>query len=232
MTARSITLILIVTLTLGSACESNRATQPVPLVQPVQPLQPARPDSSVLTALEALPDFVVLHQGTTVELRIIAYDQRGRHMTDAGGVTFSSSDSAVARVNGSGLVTGVAAGTAEILVTKTIAGVIRSATMTAAVRPASPLADLKLTADLERGWQPSVAHLRAGGTVQWLTVGPRSWSGVEHRKLYLFDKRYTVVDSLDLSTGSATVRLMTAGEYPYCSAGCLTAPDYGIVYVH
>ncbi len=229
MTARSITLMLLATLTLGSACDSNRATQPAPLVQP---LHPAGPDSSVLTALEASPDFVVLYWGTTVELRITAYDQRGRHMTDAGGVTFSSSDSAVARVNSSGLVTGVATGTVEISVTKTVAGVTRSATMTAAVRPASPLADLKLTADLERGWQPSVGHLRAGGTVQWLTVGPRSWSGVEQRVLFLLDKNYEVVDSLDLSTGTATLRLMTAGQYPYCSAGCLTAPDYGIVYVH
>lgn len=50
--------------------------------------------------------------------------------------------------------------------------------------------------------------------------------------LFLLDKNHEVVDSLDLTTGSATLRLMTAGEYPYCSAGCLTAPDYGIVYVH
>ncbi len=232
MTARSITLILVVTLTLGSACESSRATQPVPLVQPVQPLQPAQPYSPVLTALVASPNYVVLYQGTTVTLRITAYDQLGRRMTDAGGVTFSSDASAVARVDSSGLVTGVAAGTVEISATKTVAGVTLSATMTAAVRPASPLDDLKLTADLERGWQPSVGHLRAGGTVQWLTAGPRSWSGVEHRVLYLLDKDYEVVDSLDLSTGSATLRLMTAGEYRYCSAGCLTAPDFGIVYVH
>ncbi len=49
--------------------------------------------------------------------------------------------------------------------------------------------------------------------------------------LYLFDKGYTVVDSLNLSSGSA-LRLMTAGEYRYCSAECWDPPDYGVVYVH
>lgn len=126
MTARSITLVLLVTLALGSACESNRATQPV---------QP-RPDPSVLTTLEAVPTAVTLEQGSTVELRIVARDQRSVPMTHAGIVIFSSSDSTVARVNGSGSVTGVAAGTADISVTKTVVGVTRSATMTATIRQA------------------------------------------------------------------------------------------------
>jgi len=228
MTARSITLMLLVTSAFGIACDSNRATQPA---QPVPPVQPG-PDPSVLTTLEALPSTVTLEQGSTVELRIVAHNQRGVPMTHAGIVTFASSDPAVARVNGSGLVTGVAAGTAEISVTKTVAGVTRSAAMTATIRQASPLADLEIIADLERGWQPSVAHLKVGGTVRWLTVGRRSWTGVEHRMLYLFDKGYTVVDSLNLSSGSAALRLMTAGEYRYCSAGCWDPPDYGVVYVH
>jgi len=151
-------------------------------------------------------------------------------MPEAGIVTFSSSDSAVARVNGSGLVTGVAVGTAEISVTKTVAGVTRSATMTATILQASPLADLEIIADLERGWQPSVAHLKVGGTVQWFTVGPRNWERVEHRMLYLFDEGNRV-DSLDLSTGSARLKLMTAGKYRYCSGICWDPPDHGIVYV-
>ena len=89
-----------------------------------------------------------------------------------------------------------------------------------------------IRADLERGWQPSVAHLTAGGTVEWLTAGPRSRSDVPHGFLYLMDKRYAVVDSMDLSTGSATLKLPTAGEYLYCSAGCWDPPDFGVFYVH
>ncbi len=54
---------------------------------------------------------------------------------------------------------------------------------------------------------------------------------VPHGMLYLRDKS-SVVDSLDLSTGSATLKLPTAGEYRYCSAACWDPPDYGFVYVH
>ncbi len=120
-----------------------------------------------------------------------------------------------------------------LLGTLTLGSACESNRVTESVQPGvdPPGLNLVITADLERGWQPSVAHLTAGGTVQWLTAGPRSWSDVPHRMPYLLDKGYTVVDSLDLSTGSATLKLMTAGEYRYCSAGCWDPPDFGILYV-
>ncbi|MBA3557968.1 MAG: Ig-like domain-containing protein [Gemmatimonadaceae bacterium] len=227
MTARSITLMLLVTSAFSIACESTRVTESV------QPgVDPPGLDPSVFTTLEVLPSTVTLEQGSTVQLGIVARDQRGVLMADAGAVTFSSSDPAIATVSGSGMVTGVAAGTADILVTKTAAGVTRSAKMKATTRRATPSDTLVITADLQRGWQPSVAHLTVGGTVKWVTAGPRSWSDVPHRMLYLMDKGYTIVDSLDLSTGSATLKLLTEGEYRYCSAGCWDPPDGGIVYVH
>ena len=153
-------------------------------------------------------------------------------MTTGGAATFTTSDSAVARVSGTGMVTGVSAGTAAISVTKMIAGVTRSVAVKATIRQVTPSANLVLTADLERGWQPSVAHLTLGGTVEWVTAGPRSWSDMPHRMLYLLDKRYVAIDSVDLSTGSAKLRLMTKGEHRYCSAACWDPPDFGIVHVH
>jgi plastocyanin len=227
MTARSITLMLLVSSALSIACESTRVTESV------QPwVDPPGAGPSVFTTLEVLPSTVTLEQGWTVGLAIVARDQRGVLMWDAGELTFSSSDPAIAEVSRNGVVTGVAAGTADISVTKAIAGVTRSAAMKATIREAIPSASVVITADLHLGWQPSVAHLTVGGTVQWLTAGPISWSGVPHRMLYLLDKRYEVVDSLDLSTGSATLKILTAGEYRYCSAACWDSPDYGIVYVH
>ena len=219
MTARYIALMLLVTSAFGIACDSSRATQPA--------LDPA-----VLTTLEVVPSTVALalEWGSSAQLGLAARDQRGVPMY-SGRVTFSSSNSAIARVSGSGLVLGVAAGTADVSVTYTVAGVTQSAAVKATVHPGFP-SSLVIRADSERGWQPSVAHLTAGGTVQWLTAGPRSWSDVPHRFLYLMDERYAVVDSLDLSTGSATLKLPTAGEYRYCSAGCWDPPDHGIVYVH
>src|SRR5438874_10742317 len=145
MTARSITLMLFVTSALSIACESNRATE---IMQPGA-------DPSVLTTLEVLPSTITLEQGSTVQLEIFPRNQRGVIMADAAGVSFSSSDPAVARVSGSGLVTGVGAGTADILVTKPLAGVTRSAAMKAAILQATPFSRQVVTADLKLGWQPS-----------------------------------------------------------------------------
>lgn len=224
MTARSITLMLFVTSAFSIACEGSRATE---IVQPG--VDSPGSDPSVLTTLEVLPSTVTLEQGSTVQLEIFSRDQRGVIMADAAGVTFSSSDPAIARVSGNGVVTGVAAGTADIRVTKTVAGVTRSAAMKATIRQA---ASLVIWADLKLGWQPSVAQLAAGGTVYWETAGPLSWSDVPQRMLYFMDEKYTVVDSLDLSTGSARREFPTPGEYRYCSAGCWDPPDGGIIYVH
>lgn len=226
MTARSI-LLLLLTAAFSVACESNRVIEPVRRGPDQRPLDP-----SVFTTLEILPDTVTLEEGATVQLEIVARDQRGAVMPNLTGVTFSSSDPAIASVSSSGLVKGVTAGLADISATKTLTLVTRSAAMRATIRPVTPSASLVITADLSRGWQPSVAHLAAGGTVQWVTAGPRSWSGVPHGMLYLLDKNYEAVDSLDLRTGSATLTIMTAGEYRYCSAACWDPPDYGVVYVH
>lgn len=123
MTARSITLILIVTSVFGIACESNSATQPV--------LDPA-----VLTTLEVVPSTLTLNlgeEGAGAQLGIVARDQRGVRM-HSGRVTFSSSDSTIAKVRGSGIVTPFSAGTAEITVTYSVAGVSRSAVAEATIR--------------------------------------------------------------------------------------------------
>lgn len=226
MTARSITLMLLVTSALGIACDSNRVTE-----SQSGPNQPGL-DPSVFTTLEIWPSTVALEEGSTVRLGVLARDQRGALMGGAGGTTFSSSDPAIATVSVSGIVTGVAAGTADISVKKTVAAVTRSAAVMATIGQPSPSASLVITADLQHGWQPSAAHLTVGGTVQWLIADPLSWSNVPHRMLYLLDAYYAAVDSLDLSTGSATLQLSAAGEYHYCSAACWDPPDFGIIYVH
>jgi plastocyanin len=104
-----------------------------------------------------------------------------------------------------------------------------SAPMMATIRQAD---SLMIWADLKLGWQPSVANLAAGGTVHWETAGPLSWSDVPQRMLYFMDEKYTTVDSLDLSTGSARRAFPTPGDYRYCSAGCWDPPDFGIIHVH
>lgn len=70
MTARFITLIMLVTSVFGIACESNSATQPVP-------------DPAVLTTLEVVPSTVTLELGeerAQAQLGLVARDQRGVRM--------------------------------------------------------------------------------------------------------------------------------------------------------
>lgn len=224
MKARPITLILLVISVFGTACD--------PATDSVQPRRdPPTVDPPAATTLEVLPSTVTLEQGNTVQLEVFVRDQRGQPIVPLGPLTFSSSDPAIATVSNGGFVTGVAPGAVDISVTKMVAGIAKSAAMKATVLQATTLANLVLTADPKSGWQPTVAHMTAGGTVQWV-AGPRSWSDVPQRWLWLLDKSYSVVDSLDLSTGSATRKLEIPGEYRYCSAGCWDPPDFGVVYVH
>lgn len=230
MIARAISLMLLLTSVVSIACEGNRITESV---QPQPDPPPPQVDPSVLTTLEVVPSTVTLDEGSTVQLEVTARDQRGLLIGGVSGITFSSSVPSVAVVSNSGIVRAVAAGIADISVTRTVAGVTLSAAMRATIRQPVPSADLVITADMHRGWQPAVAHLTAGGSVKWVTAGPQSWSGVPQRMLYLFDADYyAVVDSLDLSNGSATLKLLTPGAHPYCSAACWDPPDYGIIHVH
>lgn len=224
MMPRTITLILLVTSAFSIACESSGPTESVPRINP------HGRDQSVLTTLQISPSTVTLEEGWTVQLQVFARDQRGELMPAVSGLTFSSSDPGIADVSSSGLVTGMEAGTADISVTKTVAGITLIAAMKATIRQATPLVNVVLRSG-DRGWQPSVAHLTAGGTVQWL-AGGLGWGGSPQPTLYLLDSGYTIVDSLDLSTGSATRTFLTPGEYRYCSGSCWDAPEFGVVYVH
>lgn len=226
MIPQRIKLILAVTFAFGIACEGSGPTEFVTEIP-----RPPR-DPSVFTTLQIFPSTVAVYEGLTVQLQVYARDQRGESMASTSANTFSSSDPSVATVSNTGLVTGLAAGTVDISVTETVGGVTRTALVKTTVLDATPLLSVVLRADSLRGWQPSVAFLAVGGTVTWVTDRPISWSSVPHRMLYLLDPQYTVVDSLDLSTGSATRKFETPGKYNYCSAGCWDPPDYGVVYVH
>ena len=222
MSARSMSFVLLSAFAVGVACQSERLTEST-LSQP-----------PVLSTLEILPGNVTVEQGWPVALSVRAFDQWGGRMYSPA-LEFSSRDTTIARVtrvHGDPWLVGVKPGTAEIQARMSIDGVTLSAVMTAAITAATPAGDLLLTADAVHGWMPPVAHLKAGGSVEWRTVGPVSWSDVPHRFLYLMNEKYAVLDSLDLRSGSAKRTFVTAGEYRYCSAGCWDPPDFGVVYVH
>jgi hypothetical protein len=98
-----------------SGCSGDNLTEP----------EPAR----VLTSVQLFPmssTISLVEPLNTVALRIVAYDQDGGVMTDAGAVTFASADEMVARVHEGSTVSAVAAGQAVITTTVTINGVAKT----------------------------------------------------------------------------------------------------------
>src|SRR5213082_2954310 len=108
------------------------------------------------------PSPATVQQGSTVQLTATPQDANGNPLSGRV-VTWSSNNTAVARVNGSGLVTGVAAGTATI--TATSEG--QSGTSDVTVTPA-PVASVAVT--------PSPASVQVGLTLQ-LTATPKDANG-------------------------------------------------------
>jgi hypothetical protein len=221
-------LVLLIALATSISCDGNRVTETVVNQAVIAP----KVDPPVFTTLDISPQFDTLPEGLEKQVNMLARDQRGHLIWTRGTLNFTSSDTAVARVTPYGFMTAAGGGSATISVTQTLAGVTLSATASVTVIAATPLSSVVLTADQTRGWQPAIAHLIAGGTVTWQTAWPVSWSGVAHEKVYLLDQDYREIGSLDLTTGSATLKLVTPGAYRYCSAGCWDPPDFGIIYVH
>jgi len=115
-----------------------------------------------VAAVTVSPSPASVQQGATVQLTATPKDANGNPLSGRV-VTWSSNNTAVARVNGSGLVTGVAAGTATI--TATSEG--QSGTSDVTVTPA-PVASVAVT--------PSPASVQVGQTLQ-LTATPKDANG-------------------------------------------------------
>src|SRR5438094_921476 len=115
-----------------------------------------------VAAVTVSPSPASVQQGATVQLTATPKDANGNPLSGRV-VTWSSNNTAVARVNGSGLVTGVAAGTATI--TATSEGKSGTSTLTVT---AVPVASVTVS--------PSPATVQQGSTVQ-LTATPKDANG-------------------------------------------------------
>jgi hypothetical protein len=145
----SLTLILPLCVALAVACRSDGVG-----------VEPQSQQQRVLNRLEVTPSSIGLFQGYTHQLTISAWDQYGAKMPEpvegawADKATFSSTAPEIAEVSSSGLVTGLAPGTAEITATLTLAGVTATASMTTSVWESDALAGVyELTAPITQdGW--------------------------------------------------------------------------------
>src|SRR5207245_2647053 len=115
-----------------------------------------------VASVTVTPSPATVQQGSTVQLTATPQDANGNPLSGRV-VTWSSDNTAVARVNGSGLVTGVAAGTATIAATSEGQSGTSDVTVTLA-----PVASVAVT--------PSPASVQVGQTVQ-LTATPKDANG-------------------------------------------------------
>lgn len=129
----------------------------------------------------------------SVQLSIAAWDQTGFPMPGAGAPTYSSSAPAIAVVNSSGVVRGVAPGTAEITASLTLGGVTRTASMTVKVHTWRTLGSYRLTA---------------------LITSP-DWAN-------LTDARYTASMALELDQATSELRGVLT-DWRFVSAGSVEA---------
>ena len=148
-----------------------------------------------VAAVTVSPSPASVQQGATVQLTATPKDANGNPLSGRV-VTWSSNNTAVARVNGSGLVTGVAAGTATI--TATSEG--QSGTSDVTVTPA-PVASVAVT--------PSPASVQVGQTLQ-LTATPKDANGNPlSGRVITWASNNTVVATV---SGSGLVSGVTAGS--------------------
>ena len=116
-----------------------------------------------VAAVTVTPASVSVLQGQTVQLTATPRDANGNPLTGRV-ITWQSSDNTIATVNGSGLVSGVAAG-GPVTMTATSEGQSGTATVTVTVAPVAAVTV-----------SPSAANIAITGTVQ-LTATPRDANG-------------------------------------------------------
>ena len=206
------------------ACVPDTASPPT-APPPQEVSQP-----NALSRLELAPASLKIEQGSEVQLHAIARNQRGAILPAPPEVTYTSSEPSVASVTRSGLVTGLAAGTAIISATTITGAMSFQGESKIHVSEATIQNNLTLRADTY-GWEPTPAHVAADGMVEW-RAGYIAVSGRPVQSLYLLDANYGVVDSVDISSGTAKRSFRNPGVVRYCSNACWDPPEFGIIYVH
>ena len=104
----------------------------------------------------------------TLQLLATAHDPGGAPLPAGGTITFTSSDETKATVNGSGLVSGIAAGTTQITAQASRGGVDRSDNAAITVGAQSfPLAAAVVAGNATQTFTPPSVDIASGGTVTW-----------------------------------------------------------------
>lgn len=154
MTRPSLTLILPLCVALAVACSGDGVG-----------IEPQSQDQPVLSGITVTPPSSNLFPDYTSQLTIRAWDHFGKEIPERAWtdrISFSSSAPEIAEVSSSGLVTGLAPGTAEITATLALGGITRTASMLTEVWEQESISGVyDLTAPITGdGWGGSYMDIR------------------------------------------------------------------------
>jgi plastocyanin len=158
---------------------------------------------AVFTSMTVTPATVTVAPQGTQALTASAIDQRGQSMSGLT-TTYASSDQAKATVSSSGVVTGVAVGTAKITVTGTIGSVTKTKDVDVTV--SAPGLTATVAATTGNQFDPSTVVLAPGGTVTWNFAA-------QHNVTFQTSGAPANIDTR--STGSEARTFPNAGTYNY-----------------
>ncbi|HYW09622.1 MAG TPA: Ig-like domain-containing protein [Longimicrobium sp.] len=140
-----------------------------------------QPPSPTFTSLSLTPGSGGVAVGATLSLTATPLGASGEALAGLPAATFTSSNPSIASVNGSGLVTGVSAGSVVVTASLTAGGVTRSATATVAVTASPGTSPGSVTVrGLEHAFSPASVTISVGGTVTWTMVDDEhdvTWTG-------------------------------------------------------
>ena len=164
--------------------------------------------ASVFTSVAVSPSTPGVTVGATTPLAASARDQDGNALAGVAAATWTSSNTAVATVDASGVVTGVAAGTATITASMVSGGLTKTGTATLTVTAAPSVGSATVTTPNET-FTPPLVTIAAGSAVTW------QFSGALHNVTFGTLKP-AGGDIPNTAAGIAVARTFaTAGTYDY-----------------
>lgn len=180
--------------------------------------------TQAFSSLGLTPSTVSVAPGATSQLTAAALDARGTAIAGgAAGTTYQSSNVAAATVDASGLVRGVANGTATITATLVRDGLTRTATSAVTVASVTFPATASVAATTNATFNPAIVDIGVGGTVTW------DFATLTHN--VTFGNVTGKPANIPNSTSTSVSRTFgTAGSFPY---ECTLHPGMtGTVNVH
>ena len=153
----------------GGGSDDGGTTNPPP--------PPPPPSNQTLGSIVTSPTSLNLVAGNTQAITVSAFDPTGGVIVNAGNPTFSSASAAIAEVDGSGTVLGIAQGSTTINVSLTLGSVTRTATVATAVTGILPFTSNVATTSGDF-FTPNKVVIAQGGQVTW------TFGGTEHTVVF------------------------------------------------